>query len=696
MRFTIGIGIGIMLAAAPAGADALRGWMQQPLQETEHSVEVKLDGCVAKLTVRRSFHNLGEIPEEANVDLTLPPGAVASSLRLRTKAGWETGTLMDAQAATGEYEELTGIGDHKVLKDPALLEWLDVGNLSLRVFPVPVGGEATVEYDLVMPTAYEEGKVVLYYPEPSGASAANLIRPDVRVGKGTLTRGVVLSEDEGLEGEDDAGEDDEATPRWSRVELAPPDIDVMVARYGVFTVNQDTAIWRLELDAAPELAPKPKKARVAFVVDASFSVGAAGITEQLALARGYMADLPDAKYEVILFRREALRLAGKFLTAGELEKVIARAGALDKLRPGNGSNLEAGLAAAADALAGALAEAKGKDKGASRIVAFTDGAMRLGFSPSLAVALLKRAPASTVVHVVRRPSAGEDIFLNGGEAAEPLAEERADGDPLAAVATAFGGIVLQISGRGESPADYAKLARGLVQPIRIDDFKVVSEGAVLDEVPGVLPAGAGVRHMMAVGGSSSAVRVSGKLWGEPWTLDVPIDGAYSQKVGTLMFGDEVFRLLSEDDARRVAFAVKVVSPYTSYLAIEPGVQPATQGVNRDRWGTIGSGDGTGFGYGAAGAGGGAEDYRDLEAMIESMLQPAAVSCGALDPLVVTEIEGALGSLEIEATDDEVVDVRVAGSPSAVVGTCLMEEAWTLALGREFSGHVTYHANLVRL
>jgi hypothetical protein len=232
----------------------------------------------------------------------------------------------------------------------------------------------------------------------------------------------------------------------------------------------------------------------------------------------------------------------------------------------------------------------------------------------------------------------------------------------------------------------------LVQPIRIDDFAVVSTGVSLADLPGALPAGAGVRHMMTVPGGSGMVRVSGKLWADPWTMDVPIDGAYTQKVGTLLFGDTVIQEVSGEDTRRLAFAARVVSPYTSYLAVEPGTQPSTQGLERGGGGG-GTGTGTGVGYGVSGGGsGGGGVGLDLEGMLEDMLSRGARGCGALDPQAMASIEGD-AALDIEATEREIVDVRLDGAPSAVIGTCLIEQAWTLALGSEYVGHVTYRANV---
>jgi hypothetical protein len=683
-RIGLGAVLGVVTAAAlPARADLLRGWMDQPLTETAHTVEVKLDGGVARLTVRRTFHNDGAIPEEANLDVELPSGAVASSLRLRTPSAWENGVLLESQLATDQYEELTGIGDHRVLRDPALLEWVDVGTLSLRVFPVPPGGQATVEYELVMPTEYEGGRVVLHYPQPwreedpaEEDGEKNLALPEVKVGKGGA-----VTRDEGS----------------VRISLPPPEIDVMVARYGVFTVSDRGAVWRLELDAAPELAPKPKNARVAFVIDASYSVGVGGIAEQIALARGYMANLPDAKYEVILFRRDVARLMGRFVGAKDLDKELERAAAMDRLRPGNGSNLEAGLASAADALN------EGKHKGASRIVVFTDGAMRDGFSPSLGVTLLRRAPKGTIVHVVRLADTGDAIFLDddeGDDDGESLVEARDDSDPLAPIADSYGGVVLAIAGDGE-PADYARVARGLVQPIRIDDFAVVTPGVDLGtEVPAQVVAGSGFRTMTSVDDSVGVVQLSGKLWAQPWNMAVAIDGAYTQRVGMLLFGDELLHSFSDDeeDLSRIAMTVKVVSPYTSFLAVEPGTKPSTQGVNRDpdRYATIGYGSGVGSGYGVGGGKGGSRQP-DLVAILAEMLEPGARTCGALDPRTSPNAEsGRAATLKIECTEREIVDVRLTGAPSAVIGTCVLEQAWGLRLTDDYKGHKTHEVSVAVL
>jgi len=91
----------------------------------------------------------------------------------------------------------------------------------------------------------------------------------------------------------------------------------------------------------------PKQAQVVFVVDASYSVGETMLAAELDIIRAYVAHLPDAQVEVVVYRRTAERLFGKMLAARDVGAALANA----KIALGNGSALDAGARLAAGILA---------------------------------------------------------------------------------------------------------------------------------------------------------------------------------------------------------------------------------------------------------------------------------------------------------------------------------------------------------
>ena len=172
------VSLPVFAVASPAAADTLEATLRQPLREVSHAVDVHLKNGVAVYTVRRSFANPGKRHDEASLRITMPFGAAATGLRIRSGTRWYKGELMERQKAARLYQKLTGLGPHTP-RDPALLQWVWANEVHLQVFPVPPGGTATVEYTLTAPTRYAEGRYTLSYPRHNGH--ANLAAPVVRV-----------------------------------------------------------------------------------------------------------------------------------------------------------------------------------------------------------------------------------------------------------------------------------------------------------------------------------------------------------------------------------------------------------------------------------------------------------------------------------------------------------------------------------
>jgi hypothetical protein len=125
----------------------------------------------------------------------------------------------------------------------------------------------------------------------------------------------------------------------------------------------------------------------------------------------------------------------------------------------------------------------------------------------------------------------------------------------------------------------------------------------------------------------------------------------------------------------LALRGRAVSPVTSYLAIEPGVRPSTEGLD---W----SNTGQGFGSGSGRLGGSHRTKPprirgfDPASFLRRALEPGWQACGGA---------GRAATVTIETTLQEVVDVpssRVEGG-TAAFDQCLAEAAWALDLPAEF-------------
>jgi subtilisin-like proprotein convertase family protein len=447
---------------------------------------------------------------------------------------------------------------------------------------------------------------------------------------------------------------------YAIIEVAPPPMDTALARLGRAVASPKRSFVRLEVDAAPELRPLPRAPAVVFAIDASHSMDQAGIDAQLGLARAYLRHVPDARADVVLYRRRAERLIGRLVGTGAFDLAIEQARAQGRLAPGNGSALDAGMALAAETLRG--------QRGPGRVVVTTDGRLRTAFQNGLALTHVRALPAGTVVHVVIPSLDPED----------KIAERRDDAHALAPIARAGGGVLLQLAGAVGRPAEaLAASVLGLVRPIRIDHFAIqgLPAGAQVEEpqdedgdADDALVEGSGRRFFVSLdkrGQQVNQVVLTGEIWAQPFRRVIQVSPAFSRVAAAFVFGEDRHGDLSNEEMLALAFFGRAVSPVTSYLAIEPGVRPSRIGIP-------GRGEGMGSGAGGGvlgGSLGGTLKPPDLA----RLLAPAAEEC-----LRKHARAGERVALRVETTSHEVVDVVIASGPAAAA-QCVAEAAWALRL-----------------
>lgn len=635
----------VVVTLCGCGPGVLERWepATAALEERAHDVAVDFGPGFATLRVTRRFHNTTGTHRGLTQRIPLPVGGTVTSFRISGADGvLERAPLVSVEEATERWEHLTSPG----LAAPSTLGRLEWGlgddGASLELFGVPPGGSVEVAWDVLAPVDYEAGAVALEVPLED--ARPGLLPP-------TFPAGLV----------------DEAAAREGSVRLARAWVtgETFDARWGTFPLDTDRTLWRLELDVAPELSRLPVRPAVVFAVDASHSQGPAGIAAQLELLAPYLAHVPDARVEVVLYRRFAERLFGTFVPASE---VAARLAALPpaRLAPGNGSHLDRGARLAAEALAA--------EPGERRLVLLTDDALRDALTPEALDAALAPTPVGTVVHVVSREAHAGD---------RALSERRHDTPPFAAVAEAWGGIFTRVAGSAADPAQAAHVMRGLVRPVRLDDFTVEAEGLEdelasedsLEEGAGVQLAGLGARP-------PEVVTVSGRLWAREVRRVVRVDAAFAGRLPALAVGDDSLRTsLSDDELRTAAFVAGVLSPLTSFLAVPRGAAPSVIGVE-EGYGVgglrlIGCSGGCRFGT-SCGFGSGSVGF-DAAAHLRGLLTPTLERCAtAHGPL-----EGT--TLRFESTRDEVVDVEVT-APTPALTECLTEGTWALRLDDRLGAH----------
>jgi hypothetical protein len=644
------------LSSSPAArGDTVHGTRSEALVERSHEVRITVHPDHAELLVRRTVYNGGPRHDQAVFMVDVPNGAVATGLRtLGTLAGrphWFAGELMEAEAAAAKYRELTGIGGYYP-KDPALLSWRDQRLLALQVFPCPPREEKSIEYTLKLPTEYRDGAYHVSLPALGteqltakvSARAANardrLTIDGVPLSRGSLVR---LERDRDLD--------------LALVTHAPPTLD---ARLAVAPFAEKRALVRYEIAAAPRVAAVPREARIVVAIDASRSIGSGADKAALTAADAYLSHFAAAEVEVLLFNRKIKRRHGRFVTVAAARADLAH---LD-LDLQNGSDVDGALLEAERLLAATPA---GK---ARRVVLVTDGHVRSRLTPERLRAAVSSDGA--LVHLG---------LLSEGEALLT----REDDHPWAAIPRRSGGLLWRAQAPGstrDEPQQTRAVYEEWARPLRIDHLKVFSPDVALgmsSEREGPrerLDEGQGFTDTWIADREVGWLRAEGELWSRPVRATAVPDVARRKLWSSLVFGTELLHQLTEPEMMTLAMYGGAVSPVTSYLAIEPGVRPSTEGLTE---GEGGGGRGEGIGLGRAGAThvSGRVVPIDRQAFLERTLRAEWRRCGG---------KPDSASVDIETTLAEVVDVpavRLNGYTDALLERCLGEAAWDLALPVQF-------------
>lgn len=649
----LGIWAGVAAALVPlrAHADSIHTTYGGEAVETAHRVTVTRDGSRAVFTVQRRLESRSDHPDEVRLRISLPSAAVVDRLRYLVGGRWREGALMDRESAEELYGRLTATGGGS-RRGPALLAWRRDGEVELSVFPVPARGSITVEYRLAAPLCYARGHYITDYPlretedhvEPGlrGARVVSAKQLAVLLGRVDL---------EGLcAGIGHLASDGPTSYLvFTAADVTGP-ASVTLGHVAASTApGAEAHVVRLELRVPSIIEAAPVRPRVVFVLDASHSVGERGIEAQLALVRGYLAHTPDAKVEIVIYRRYPHRLFGRFVAAGSLDAELTRLAA-HRLAPGNGSDLEAGLA-----LAAGIA-------GSTRLVAFTDDRLRTRFDVARAARSITAAPRGAVLHLVRF-----------GSGSGPFEWARDDDHRLVPIARTRGGVVAAMTGNDSGARD-AML--GLVRPLSIDHLTAQVPGTAPDALglPASLGGGDGFRGTVMTSAAPAGARVTGMIWGRTWTMPLVPDPDISRALPALVFGHEASGDLDDAVAAALAHRAGVVSPFTSFLARDPSAPPTSyeplslygisggcgchgpHSVGVGHLGTIGAGSGTRV------------EPPDRVAHLRALLATDVRHC-LPDPRGVT--------LHLETTTDEIVDVTVHGAGAAT--TCLEDAAWNLRL-----------------
>jgi hypothetical protein len=615
------------------------------LKERSHEIALTMHEDHAEFVVRRTVWNGADTSDQATFFIDLPSQAVATGLRTLGSEGgrprWFPGELLEAEAAAAKYRELTGIGGYYP-KDPALLSWRGQELLALQVFPC-VGRQAkTVEYTLVAPTRYRDGAFhlelsALGTPELSASFTLRAADPRNALSvAGAPPPRVVRPEAEAP----------------LDVALVPRALPALGGELMSSEFAPSRVLTRYAVRAAPRLSELPRRASIVLALDASLSTDSSFVERAKGALDAYLSHFSEAKVALVVFSRKLERPFGAFLPLAEARERLARL----ELRRRNGSEVDRALFEADKLLASAPPGV------ARRVVLVTDGHSRAG----LTAERLRAATSSSgaVVHVgildEGTPSLERDDEHRWARGLEPNR-----------------GVVWRATATGASSADAREVYEEWARPVRLHGFRVTSPSLDFAEdlaaLPHALDEGQGVEALEIQTAAVPWLALEGKLWTERVSARVKHDAGRERLWAALVFGSTLVHDLSEPEMMTLAMKGGAVSPVTSYLAIEPGVRPSTEGID---WG--GSG---GLGLGGVAIMGGtrvSSSYPalDREAYLRDVIAKDWRRCGGRPG-------GA--SVTFETTVAEIVHVEAVelAERDALLERCLREAVWELVLPVSF-------------
>jgi len=124
-----------------------------------HRVSVEIQDQVAVTHVDQVFYNPNDWTVEGTYVFPLPADAAVSGFTLWVDGEPVKGRILEAEEARRQYQEIVS-----QLRDPALLEYVNQGAFQAHVFPIPSMGERRIELEYSQALTADNGLVRYSYP----------------------------------------------------------------------------------------------------------------------------------------------------------------------------------------------------------------------------------------------------------------------------------------------------------------------------------------------------------------------------------------------------------------------------------------------------------------------------------------------------------------------------------------------------
>ena len=336
------------------------------VERSSREVRVTLEGRVLRYEVTEQWTNHGRSIGEADYVLPLPKGAAFEDLALEIDGEMVTGEALAAGEARRVYEEIV-----RQRRDPALVEWMGLGVLRTRIFPIQPGETRTVKVRFRAVAEREGDALRVDVPAPRGqgtnSGTALSLRWPAGDGFGEAwspTHRVVVGRD---------GE-----RRTARVMDANGTVTMLIpvrdndrAAISVLTHAPQGEDGYALITLTPPVLVRHSTARdITFVIDVSGSMAGEKLAQAKAAGRQLLGSLgAEDRFRIIAFSNDVDEFRDGWTAATSIERRRAEAW-LSELRAVGGTNI-----------AGALESALEPDERTGRlalVLFLTDGAPTVG------------------------------------------------------------------------------------------------------------------------------------------------------------------------------------------------------------------------------------------------------------------------------------------------------------------------------
>ena len=358
----------VMAPCPPQPCERLRPVvMSERVERTAREVTITLEGRVLRYEVTERWTNRGNAIGEADYVLPLPRGAAFEDLALEIDGEMVTGEALGAGQARRIYEEIV-----RRQRDPALVEWMELGVLRTRIFPIQPGETRTVKVRFRAVAEREGDALRVDVPAPRGngtSSSGTGLTFSWPAGEGfgetwSPTHQVSTS----MRG---AARVARVTDAVGTVTLLVPVRSTRGAALSVLTHAPSVDDGYALITLAPPSRPQAATARdVTFVIDVSGSMSGVKMEQAKAAGRQLVQSLGrEDRFRLIAFSSDVSEFRESWTVATEAGQRAALAW-LDDLRAVGGTNIGGALERAleADSPAGRLA----------LVLFMTDGAPTVG------------------------------------------------------------------------------------------------------------------------------------------------------------------------------------------------------------------------------------------------------------------------------------------------------------------------------